>query len=264
MVSEKRLSAGQFAAIVHIDRHQLDQYDQLGVFTPETRDSNGRRGYSLSQVNQLLMVRSLLSAGVSVQAVKTALTTSYPEVLKAQQQRLTDQLAQLTAAQEQVTKQLTNVETVSRAVTDEATLVTRPPVDVWTTAVPEGEATLTPSLQTHVARILTAQQPATMMIGRMHPKTAITDGDDETVTTLYTPVVAPQQLPTDETQAAGQYLLLYHDRQTPLLTGFERLIKTAEDQHLVLANQFYEEPVQTDLATADVVRLLVAVRGRTA
>lgn len=262
MVSEKQLSAGQFAAIVHIDRHQLDQYDQLGVFTPETRDSNGRRGYSLSQVNQLLMVQSLLSAGVSVQAVKAALVTPYSEMLKAQQQRLTDQLAQLTATQDQVTKQLTNVETVSRTVMDEATLVTRPPVDLWTTAVPEGEETLTPTLRTHMTRILAVQQPATMMIGRVHPKMAITSGDSETVTTLYTPVVEPRELPVDETQSAGQYLLLYHARQAPLLSGFERLIKTAEAQHLVLANQFYEEPVQTDLATAEVVRLLVAVRGR--
>lgn len=264
MVSEKRLSAGQFATIVHIDRHQLDQYDQLGVLTPATRDSNGRRGYSLSQVNQLLMVQSLLSTGLSVQAVKAALATPYPNVLKTQQQRLTDQLAQLTAAQEQVTTQLTNVETVSRAVTDEATLVTRPPVDVWTTAVPEGEATLTPTLQAHVARILADQQPTTMMIGRIHAKTAITAGDDETVTALYTPVVDPQRVPADDTQSAGQYLLLYHRRQSPLLSGFERLLKAAEAQHLVIANQFYEEPVQTDLKTAEVVRLFVAVRGQSA
>lgn len=170
MHESQRLSAGQFAQLLQIDRHELDHLDVLGWFVPAERDKNGRRTYYLSQINEWLSLQTTLNLKRDLRLDTTTKPNEadHLAVLK-QQQALVDQLlGQLNVAQSQIAQEITGHETAQRAIADEVTIVNRPTVGLLTTDVPEATPTLTAVMQQHVQHVLKTmpQPPVNLTIGR--------------------------------------------------------------------------------------------------
>lgn len=268
MHESQRLSAGQFAQLLQIDRHELDHLDALGWFVPAERDKNGRRTYYLSQINEWLSLQTTLDLQRDLQLDTTTKPNEadHLAVLK-QQQALVDQLlGQLNVAQSQIAQEITGHETAQRAIADEVTIVNRPTVGLLTTDVPEATPTLTAVMQQHVQHVLKTmpQPPVNLTIGRVHPKHALMEGDADQLTTLYTPLTFGSQTQPDQTLATGRYVIAYHHLDQPLLHGYDQLVTFAKSHDLTLGAAMYEQPIISSWQAADpaqqVVRLLMAVK----
>ncbi|WP_054759325.1 MerR family transcriptional regulator [Secundilactobacillus collinoides] len=129
------LTAGQFAAMLQIDRHELDRADERGLFVPVKRENNGHRWYALSQVNAWLILQSLQKLGVSEPEIKTMMSApnDFSGLLHQQQRLINKHIERLTALQEQVSELITANETAQRAVADQVTIVNRAPQDMLVT-----------------------------------------------------------------------------------------------------------------------------------
>ncbi len=69
------ISTSEFAKIVGVSKHTLFYYDKEGIFSPEKKDENGFRFYSLFQVEVFFMIKSLTDMGVSLSIIKEHLQT---------------------------------------------------------------------------------------------------------------------------------------------------------------------------------------------
>lgn len=269
MNQRQQLSAGQFAQLLNIDRHLLDRYDELGLFVPASRDKNGRRTYDLSQVNQWLSLQTIVGLERNLNTTKQTLqqTNDHVTMLKYQQKLIEQQLNQLSTASDQITQEITSQETAQQAMPDVAAVVERAPVNLLTTEVPDNVETLVPSIQQHIKHVITANAvaPVHIMVGRVHPKRAVDDGNPDEVGELYTTLTPDSDVTADAIQPGGRYIITYHHADLPLLKGFEKLAAYAHEHQLSLGQNYYEEPVVSSWQTAEpsqqVVRLLVEVKG---
>ena len=46
---ENKLTTGQFAKLANVEKHVLFYYDEIGLFKPDTYDTNGYRYYAYHQ-----------------------------------------------------------------------------------------------------------------------------------------------------------------------------------------------------------------------
>ena len=64
-------SVGEFSKLAQVSKRQLRFYDQLGLFTPQTVQDNGRRLYSASQLAELNRILALQQLGFSLEQIST-------------------------------------------------------------------------------------------------------------------------------------------------------------------------------------------------
>lgn len=263
------LTAGQFASMLKIDRHQLDWADERGLFVPVKRENNGHRWYGLSQVNAWLTLQSLQGLGVAEADIKIMMsqTTDFSSLLHQQQKLLNRQIEHLTAGQEQVSELITANETANRAVPDQVTLVNRAPQDMLLTPVTSETKSETALIQAHLQTLTAGLDVpvATLIVGKIRPRSDVTDHSLDRLTGVYTPLIGGNSALANHTRAAGRFLLLYHHADQPLEVGYQRLLDYAADNHLALGEHFFESTIptalQTPLIQGPVVRIFVAVRA---
>lgn len=255
----QQFSAGQFADMMQVDRHQLDYFDEIGLFEPRSRNKNGQKHYDITQVDQLLSILTSLDLDNDAAVTRSRVISqaSHLDQLKEQQQLVEQQLTALGDLQRQLAQAITGYETARRVIKDEATVVTRPPVNLLTTDVPEGIANIETVIAQQIKHVLqsSVNRPGRLTIGRIHALHQIERGDETTISTIYTPLLPTSKLVADFQQPAGNYLVLYHDRAKSLLEGFKQLNSFAAAHKMPIVGDYYEEPV-----TPNTTRLLVQVR----
>ncbi|MCH5462429.1 hypothetical protein HC026_04020 [Lactobacillus sp. LC28-10] len=269
MIEGQQLSAGQFAQLMRIDRHVLNRFDELGLFEPAVRDKNGRRSYDLNQVNQWLSLQATVKLENDLNQTKATLKNNendHVAMLKYQQQLIEEQLNQLGVAHQQIAQEISNQETARQAMPEAATVVNQPPVDLLTTTLPEEMAVNGAQIQQQVAHVLSvmAIPPVHLLVGKVHSHHAVEMGNSELVTALYTPLAPNSHVKADTSQTGGRVVIAYHHLDQPLMVGFDRLRKFADEHDLVLGGDFYEEPIISSWQTSEphdqVVRLSVEVK----
>lgn len=62
-------STGQFAKLVGINKRTLHYYDEIGLFSPEIKEDNGYRYYSVFQIVQLELIVALRRIGLSIEEI---------------------------------------------------------------------------------------------------------------------------------------------------------------------------------------------------
>lgn len=270
MIEGQQLSAGQFAQLMRIDRHELNRYDELGLFKPASRDKNGRRSYDIDQINQWLSLRTTVKLENDLNQTKATLQSSQNDhvaMLKYQQQLIENQLNQLSAAHRQIAQEITNQETARQAMPEAVTVVDRAPVNLLTTEVSEEVPVTGQQVQQQVNHVLSTLKtpPVNLVIGRVHPRHAIEAGAANQVSALYTPLIPDSKVKTDMTQPGGRVVITYHHLDQPLIEGFNHLREYAAKQHLTLGANYFEEPMIDSWQTTDpaqqVVRLSAEVKG---
>lgn len=251
MDKEERLSAGQFAQMLHIDRHVLDNYDKLGLFQPVFRENNGHKWYTLGQMNDWQMMKTSSWLG------DNEMPTSFQAGLKQQQAQLEAKMKSLAAAQDRIAESLTRLETASKVVFDKVTEVQRTLAPILETPY-DASHSLSETVRTHVTRLVVPDAVTTPIVVGQRLKLAT-----GRVESVYTPLVSGTSHQPDETLAAGRYLLVYHHE--PMTEGFQDLMDYATAHQLVLDNSVYRIPIQTTLGESplrpSIVKLLIKVRS---
>lgn len=262
------LTAGQFAAMLQIDRHELDRADERGLFVPVKRENNGHRWYALSQVNAWLILQSLQKLGVSEPEIKTMMSApnDFSGLLHQQQRLINKHSERLTALQEQVSELITANETAQRAVADQVTIVNRAPQDMLVTKPTADAASETALIEAHLQELTKHLDVpiTTLIVGKIRPRSDVTDHSLDRLTGVYTPLIGGNAQLANETRSAGRFLILYHHADQPLEAGYQRLLDYADENHLALGEHFYESTVPTSLQTplieGPVIRMLVPIR----
>jgi DNA-binding transcriptional MerR regulator len=72
---KKYLKISEMAHIVGINTRTLHYYDEIGLFSPITKDENGYRYYSLEQLDDLVVILSLKELDMPLKEIKTVLSS---------------------------------------------------------------------------------------------------------------------------------------------------------------------------------------------
>jgi DNA-binding transcriptional MerR regulator len=62
-------SVGEFSKLAQVSKRQLRFYDQIGLFTPQVVQDNGRRLYSATQLSKLNRILVLQELGFSLEQI---------------------------------------------------------------------------------------------------------------------------------------------------------------------------------------------------
>ncbi|KRK48654.1 hypothetical protein [Secundilactobacillus kimchicus] len=257
MNDEKYLTAGQFAEMLHIDRHLLDTYDKRGLFQPEYRENNGHKWYSLGQINDWQLCFSLNQLSKASPASRP---TDYQSALRQQQRLLEAQINQLVLAQERVSESLTRLETAAQVVLGRITEVDRTIAPLLVTPRPKTSDDLAALVVKHVNRyVLAGTMPSPIVVGQRVRR------GEATVNAVYTPLTEGTSHEADVTLPAGRYLLSYRAGDQPAETAFQSMHDYAHDHRLILGDSFYQTPVQTTVGESPlapkIVKILIKVRS---
>ena len=257
MNDEKYLTAGQFAEMLHIDRHLLDTYDKRGLFQPEYRENNGHKWYSLGQINDWQLCFSLNQLS---KTTPTFQPTDYQDALRHQQRLLETQINQLILAQERISDSLTRLETATHVVFNRITEVDRTISPLLVTPRPKASDDLTALVVKHVRRyVLAGTMPSPVVVGQRVRR------GETMVEAVYTPLTQGASHEADVTLPAGRYLLSYRSGDQPAETVFQGMVDYAKDHRLILDDSFYQTPVQTTVGESPlapkIVKIIIKVRS---
>ena len=71
MTPQKQLfTAGEFARLTGVNKRTLHYYDEIGLFSPAQKGSNGYRYYTYEQSLTLEMLLALREAGMSINEIR--------------------------------------------------------------------------------------------------------------------------------------------------------------------------------------------------
>lgn len=81
MNKERYLTTGEFAKLVGVTKHTLFHYDEIGLFCPEVKLSNGYRCYTFSQLEVFSVIYALKELGMPLLEIKGYMKERSPENL---------------------------------------------------------------------------------------------------------------------------------------------------------------------------------------
>ena len=79
MGKQEYLSAGRFAALVGTTKETLFHYDEIGLFVPKRRGTNGYRYYAMDQMETFDVIGMLRELGMPLAEIRNYLEQRSPE-----------------------------------------------------------------------------------------------------------------------------------------------------------------------------------------
>lgn len=79
MGKQEYLSAGRFAALVGTTKETLFHYDEIGLFVPKRRGTNGYRYYAMDQIETFDVIGMLRELGMPLAEIRNYLEQRSPE-----------------------------------------------------------------------------------------------------------------------------------------------------------------------------------------
>lgn len=102
------LTTGEFAEIANVSKHTLFHYDEIGIFSPEVRDKNGYRYYSLPQLEVFDVIGILKELDMPLKQIKSYLEKRSPEelisLLESQEELIAKKIKLLNKMQNMIQK----------------------------------------------------------------------------------------------------------------------------------------------------------------
>jgi DNA-binding transcriptional MerR regulator/effector-binding domain-containing protein len=77
-LSQTHFTTGEFARLCGVSKHTLFHYDNMKIFSPETKGDNNYRYYSLEQIEVFFVITALKEIGMSLREIKSYLDRRSP------------------------------------------------------------------------------------------------------------------------------------------------------------------------------------------
>ncbi|MEL0969119.1 MerR family transcriptional regulator [Clostridioides difficile] len=77
-MEKQYFTTGEFAKLCGISKQTLIFYDKIGIFSPEYKDKNNYRYYSVYQYDTLDILQSLREIGMSLEEIKSIYKIELP------------------------------------------------------------------------------------------------------------------------------------------------------------------------------------------
>lgn len=111
--NQSYLTTGEFAKLCHTTKHTLFHYCDIGLFLPAYTDENGYRYYHVLQYDTFLTIAQLRTIGMSLPEIKRYMSERSPqhmvELYRQQEERISEQIAQLMQIRERIKSQKNNI-----------------------------------------------------------------------------------------------------------------------------------------------------------
>ncbi len=244
MKTKRFLKTSELAALVSINKRTLHYYDDIGLFSPERRESNGYRYYALSQIMDLSIILSLRELDMPLSDIKAILTGSFNDYtlsLKNKKQEVDTKIIELHNIRDIISRKLAYIETAERShmtindiFLENSYLILSEPI--------KDQSLLNLIDKAH--KLVDEQSSYTLPnneYGSMiHTDKKIEDPLSEEYDFLY--IDAPVSDESGHLKPAGRYLsLVYQGTEESLFLPYEKLLQYSRENGLQLEGFFYEK-----------------------
>ncbi|HGS9924253.1 TPA: MerR family transcriptional regulator, partial [Clostridioides difficile] len=98
-MEKQYFTTGEFAKLCGISKQTLIFYDKIGIFSPEYKDKNNYRYYSVYQYDTLDILQSLREIGMSLEEIKEYIQNRTPQLcvkmLKEEEKKIREKIKKL-------------------------------------------------------------------------------------------------------------------------------------------------------------------------
>lgn len=249
-------TTGEFAKLVGVTKHTLFHYDNIGIFSPEIKDQNDYRYYSVFQIEPFQVIASLKELGMPLKSIKEYLDNKSPEnlikllnteaiAIDAQINKLL-QMKQLISQKSKLTEEFFHIAEKNFSLLkepEEILLVTKslPWSDDKNVAI---------SIGNHIKYCTENNICAPYSIGQMISAESIHRKIYNDYSYFHTKVSAiPHENSDIYIKKAGSYLTAYHTTgYNTLHETYEKIISFAANHNIKLDGYFFEDVILDELS----------------
>ncbi|PWU69843.1 MerR family transcriptional regulator [Gracilibacillus dipsosauri] len=257
------LTTGQFAKLMNVSKDTLFYYDKIGIFSPEIITSNGYRYYSVYQSDVFNVISTLKELDMPLKDIKTYLNNRSPEklihLLEEEEKALTVKINQLEKMKKLVVEKINITQDAREVNTSEITIEYKEMDEyiVVTDSKPlTNEKNIYDSIQRHYKYLEELNILTSVTEGWMIHVKNILNGENVKYDYLYSKVDHSNH--ANYKKEKGHYLTAYHAQgYTRIEQTYNKLVKYAKDNDLVLKGYFYEDIILDELSVKGFDKYLI-------
>lgn len=270
MNQKAHITTGEFAKLCKVSKHTLFYYDKIGIFSPDIKDENGYRYYSVHQSEEFAVIEMLRELDMPLNDIKLFMASRSPEtllLLLAEQEKLINEKMRKLKGYKTVLKEKSKeIRGAMQAEKEQVMIeVHRQEKQIWSEEIIEyDEHSFEYCLAEVFERCDKAGISCSYTLGGVKKKKAVKLKDYTTYSHFYVKPISGQGKVNAYIKPEGKYLVTYHwgDFDSCAL-AYERLLEYAGEYGLELGDVFYEEAVVDNLGAFDyngyVSKIMIAV-----
>ena len=250
-------TTGEFAKLVGVTKHTLFHYDKIGIFSPEIKEDNDYRYYSVFQIEVFYVISALKELDMPLKDIKAYLDKRSPKELISlleEENKIIDEKINMLIRMKKViegklsiTKEVFNIDTdkISIERCEEELLVLTECSNVT------NERSLAKAIANHVKYCDENEIYSPHSMGEMIDSDNILKGMYDKYDYFYTRVYEENENIKLYKKEAGLYLIAYHNGGFYTIDKcYERIIKFGQDNNLKFEGYFYEDVLLDELSVA--------------
>lgn len=248
-------TTGEFAKLVGVTKHTLFHYDKIGIFSPEIKEDNYYRYYSVFQIEVFYVISVLKELNMSLKDIKTYLDKRSPKeliCLLEKENRIIDEKINMLLKMKKViegklaiTKGIFNIDTekISIEKCEEELLVLTECFNLT------NEKSLGKSIANHVNYCDENEIYSPHSMGEMIALENIIKGKYDEYNYFYTRVYEGNKNIDIYKKEAGLYLIAYHNKGFCTIDKcYRRIMNFVKENNLKLEGYFYEDVLLDELS----------------
>lgn len=241
------LTTGEFAKIAGVTKHTLFHYDEIGLFTPEIKQDNGYRYYSLSQVDVFEVIWMLKELNMPLNDIKNYLNHKNPEtfiqLLESEEKAINRQIRKLNETKKWLQKKSAFVKHALETDLNKVE-IRRAPAQYYISLL--ADATDEKSFVISIAELVTSYEKLGIKspynIGFLQYDKDISQGIYDNYHHIYLLLDTPPRHIPHTVKPESNYLYACHQGHWDTIGDtYKKLLDYAAQHHLTLESHYYED-----------------------
>lgn len=259
-------TTGEFAKLVGVTKHTLFHYDKIGIFSPEIKENNHYRYYSVFQLEVFFVISTLKELDMSLKDIKVYLDKRSPTELISlleEENKIIDEkinmllkMKKVIGGKLSITKEVFNIDTdkISIERCEEELLVLTKCCNIT------NEKSLARAITNHVKYCDENKIYSPHSMGEMVDSDNIIKGIYDKYDYFYTRVYEENKNIDVYKKKAGLYLIAYHNEGFYSIDKcYERIIKFVQENNLKFEGYFYEDVLLDELSVTGYDEYLIKI-----
>lgn len=267
--SQTHFTTGEFAKLCNVTKHTLFHYDEMKIFSPEIKDTNGYRYYSIGQIEVFNVISILKELGMPLKEIKTYLDKRSPkELIKLleNESKLLElkinklkQMNDLIRQKINITNYSCNVnenEIKIQHVDKEYLIVT----DIVTKLKENKDKAVAISIANHIKFCEKHKIQSPYAIAEMISQESVRNHDYTNYACLYSKLKNKPKNVEVYTKEEGMYLTIYHKGgYYTVENSYSKLINYIDENKLTVKGYFYEDVLLDELSVVGYENYLLKI-----
>lgn len=259
-ILQTHFTTGEFAKLCNVTKYTLFHYDKIGIFSPEIKDENGYRYYSLTQIEIFNIISILKELDMPLKQIKAYIDRRSPEelinLLEKKSKLIENKICKLKDMKQlidkriDITKYACTIKDIDKIsienVAQEYLIVT----DIVQNSKNNVEKVWAISAANHMKFCEKYKIQSPYAIAEMISQQSIRNHDYFNYSCLYSKIKnKPKNVPV-YIKEAGIYLTTYYKGgYSDIKTTYDRIIEYIEEHNLKVIGDFYEDVLLDELST---------------